>query len=341
MLALNLFNYFHRSRPRQHLILAGCISFSALGGLGVFALIAASDAITFIPTSWKVFNFQNIGTSFSELVIHMKSVIIKAPLQRLLVLMMLLFLLASPVFLVLNLRKFFKEEASSPMHTKYQLLLFLALFSYMVFFTPVINGSYVGPAIIRYNYAALLMGSLGFIYLLMILLFSRLKLPVIGKYLAHVGAILLMVLLLVSVIKNQGAKGLSEFINYYPESARVLDSLKSQQQLKYGVSEYWQAHYNTQFSKNNIRLYTVWDEYFRPWYHVTNEHWYHDGGRGIHANPVFNYLVVNRFKHTDKLHQLFGTDMDTIYDTPDLRVIKVPEYKFDAETREIYLLQGP
>ena len=341
MLSLTLFNYFHRSRPRRYLILAGGISLSAIGGLGIFELISSSDAITFISTSWKVFNFQNIGPSFSELVIHMKSIIIKAPLQRLLVIMMLLFFVASPVYLLANLRRFMEEEEASPFRSKYKLLLYLALFSYMVFFTPVINGSYVGPAIIRYNYAALLMASLGFIYLLHILLFSRLKTAVIGKYLAHVCAVLLLLLLLQNGTKNQAGKGLSDFINYYPESARILDSLKSQHQLKYGVSEYWQALHNTQFSENDVRLYTVWDENFRPWYHATNENWYHDGGKGSHANPVFNYLVVDRFKQSDKLHQLFGSDMDTLYDSPDLRVIKVPEYKFDRDSREIFLLNKP
>lgn len=338
LLVLSMLNYFGSSHRRQHLSLAATIVVSTLVGFSIFRLLSLSDAISFIPTSWKMFNFQNIGGAFSNLVIHMKSIIIKAPLQRLLVLTSLVFLAAAPVYLLAYLKKFLRKEDGSPFHRQYNLVLFAALFTYMVFLTPVINGSYVGPAIIRYNYAALLLGSLGFIYLLVIFIPLGWNLPMLQSYFAYAGLVLLLFFLLITGVKTQGGKGISDFANYYPATSRVLDSLKNEYQLTYGVSEYWQALSNTRFSRNNTRLYTVWDESFRPWYHAGNEHWYHDGGKGSHANPVFNYLVVDLFKNTGKLQELFGSAMDTLYTGPDLTVIKVPDFKFHPETREIYLL---
>jgi hypothetical protein len=340
-LAVSILNYFGSSHRRQHLILAATIVVSSLVGLGIFKLLSVSDGISIISTSWKMFNFQNIGGAFSNLVTHMKSIIIKAPLQRMLVLMTLVFLAAAPGYLLASLKRFLREKDGTPFHQQYNLVLFTALFTYMVFVTPVINGSYVGPAIIRYNYAALILGSLGFIYLLVVFLPARLTGLILRKYFTLISSLLLLIFLLVTSIKNHGGKGISDFAAYYPSSTRVLDSLKNEYQLTYGVSEYWQALSNTRFSRNNTRLYTVWDESFRPWYHVTNENWYHDGGKGTHANPVFNYLVVDRFKKTDKLHELFGDNMDTLYKMQDLTVIKVPDFKFHPETREIYLLNKP
>lgn len=337
LLVLLILNYFGSSHRKHYLFLAVTIVLSSLLGLGTFKLLSLSDGINFISTSWKVFNFQNIGGAFSELVIHMKSIIIKAPLQRLLVIMTLVFLAAGPIFLLAYLKKFLKTEEGSPLHRQYNLVLFAALFTYMVFLSPVINGSYVGPAIIRYNYAALIIGSIGFCYLLTVLL-SGWEGPRIRPYFAYAGMLLLLLFLLITGLKKQGAKGISDYANYYPESTRILDSLKNEHQLTYGVSEYWQALSNTRFSRNNTRLYTVWDESFRPWYHATNKNWYHDGGKGTHANPVFNYLVVDRFKNTEKLQDLFGSAMDTLYAAPDLTVIKVPDFKFHPESREIYLL---
>ncbi|MCP4311112.1 MAG: hypothetical protein GY790_07620 [Bacteroidetes bacterium] len=341
LLVVSLVNYFHASRDKRHLVVTAAIIVSTLAGLGLFKLISASEAITFIPTTWKTFNFQNIGGSFSTLVIHMKSIIIKAPFQRLLVLMTLFFMLGAPPFLLAFLKRFLRNSENQAFHRQYNLLLYMSMFTFMVFWTPVINGSYVGPAIIRYNYAALIIGSLGFIYLLLYFFPVRKSLPLLRKYFAYACSLGILIFLLLTGIKHQVGKGLSDFAGYYPESTRLLDSLKSEHQLKYGVSEYWQALSQTQYSHNGLRLYTVWDDSFRPWYHVTNENWYHDGGKGIHANPVFNYLVVDRFKKTEKLGELFGSAMDTLCNKPDLVVIKVPDFKFDSETREIYLLNQP
>jgi hypothetical protein len=72
---------------------------------------------------------------------------------------------------------------------------------------------------------------------------------------------------------------------------------------------------------------------------VTNENWYHDGGKGVYANPTFNFLETSAFKDTERLHELFGEDIDTLYNQNDMMVIRVPDFKIRREDREIYLLE--
>ena len=141
-----------------------------------------------------------------------------------------------------------------------------------------------------------------------------------------------------SVAKYEVKTGIRDYLAYYPDKARILDDLKDEHQLKYGIAEYWDAKLMTSFSRNGVRLYTVFDEGFTPWYHVANKNWYHDGGKGANKDPVFNYILTDGFKKTSKLNELFGTRMDTIFNNQGTVVIKVPEFKFEKESRQIYLI---
>jgi len=70
--------------------------------------------------------------------------------------------------------------------------------------------------------------------------------------------------------------------------------LSSKYDLKYGVSTYWLGKPGTTFSKNNVRLYTVYDENLVPYPHVGNENWYYECGYGKYDPPVFNFILLQK-----------------------------------------------
>lgn len=327
----------HGKRPR-YLVLIALLALTTFLGLITFNLIDKSETIDIIPVHAKMFQFQDIPKAMHTLADHLKRVIITYPTQRILVLLTLLFILGAPVYLLFNLRPYLSRRLKPDLDISYSLTLFLLLFVLLVLFTPVINGYYIGPSHTRYNYPAFIMGSAGFLYLIARLL-SPLALPLwLKKHFTSFCTILVFIVLLVWGVKNDSVKGLRQYVNHYPESVRILDELKTKHELKYGLSGYWQAKYSTLFSRNDLRLYSISNKSFMPSsFHSRNENWYHDGGKGSHANPVFNFLETNAFSDTEKLKHLFGEKIDTLYKQNDLLVIKVPDFKIDRESREIYL----
>lgn len=334
---LSIIKMIPGGRDRRHLGSLAVMIVSTVAGYVIFNILNQSEAITIISTSWKMFQFDNAWTSFLNLVNHFKAVIIQYPVQRWIVFLFLLFLMGSPFYLVKYMGKFFNKRMDDGMFTSYTLVLYLYIFILLVLFTPVINGAYLGAAHIRYNFPALIVGAIGSVYLIRILLPNNLKQIKTLNYLTFLATAGVIILLVTAGIKGQAAEGLKRFANYYPDTSEVLDDLQGTFGLTYGVTNYWQAKYTTMFSRNNIRLYSVHDRTFKPSYHVTNENWFHDGGKGVYANPTFNYLVVDGFNHTEKLEQIFAEHLDTIYNENGIVIIKVPEFKIKRGSREIYL----
>jgi hypothetical protein len=314
------------------------VGLCTLLALFIYRMLNFTAAIDMISTGTKMFQFEQIPEAMGNFLHHMKSVIIDYPIQRLILLATLLFILGAPVYLILKLNLYLARKLNPGMENAYNLVLYLFLFVLLILFTPIINGHYMGPSMIRYNYATLVMGATGFVYLSATLLRPFALPPWFQKYFTTVCSTGLVILLLVVGVKNPALTGLRNYLNYYPETVQILDELKSEHGLKYGLGGYWQAKYSTMFSRNDLRLYSVSNGSFKPSYHVTNENWFHDGGKGLHANPTFNFLETGAFSDTEKLKALFGEHIDTIYHQNDLLVIQVPDFKINRDNREIYLL---
>ena len=311
---------------------------TTLLALFTYRMMNFLGAIEMISTGGKMFQWQQIPEAWGNFLHHMRSVIIDYPTQRILVLATGLFMLGAPLFLILKLKSYVKGRLDQDQERSFAWILFLTFFVYLILFTPIINGYYVGRAVIRYNYAALVMGTGGFVYLSFAQL-PAMALPAWLKgYFTSFCSVLLLITLLIPGIKEQAFKGFRSYLDHYPEKVQILDELKSEHGLKYGLAGYWQAKYSTMFSREGLRLYSASNGSFQPSYHVTNENWFHDGGKGEHANPTFNFLETSSFKDTRKLKELFGEQIDTLYQDKDMLVIKVPDFKLRREDREIYLL---
>jgi hypothetical protein len=145
--------------------------------------------------------------------------------------------------------------------------------------------------------------------------------------------------LVITGIRHDIRSGTKEFVNHYPDKSRILDELKESHDLKYGIANYWHAKHATTFSKKGVRVYSVHDVDLKPYYHVINEHWYHAGGKGKHADPVFNFIYGDMgWGPKDRMQEIFGQNIDTIYYKDGAMVLKLPEFTYSRKPREIVLL---
>ena len=336
-LALLLVNPTHRKTLIPALIttLAG-----AATGWVLFNLVNNSDALHVVKTGFKMFNFDNIANSWHTLAHHMKDLFLNHHAERLFLVVAFAAFAGTTLYLVTRLKRLFTGQTPGEWNRRHYILIILALFMPAVFFAPVINGAYVGPAIIRFNFIALVMGTILLPLWLMSWPATAKRIAPVLRFLVPFAALALLGVFLGHAAGSQPVAGLHRYFGYYPERIRVVDSLIDTHNLRYGISDYWQSKPLLMYSRNGARVYPVHDRDFRPSYHTTNENWFHSGGKGRHRDPVFNFVIMDNFDQTGKLENLFKGRMDTIYhDTlEDILVVKVPPFRFRRGNREIELL---
>ncbi len=325
-------------RSTGNWLLLGSLTTGSLTGMLLFRGMSNGESVQVISTGWKMFNFANAGSSLENLARHLGGIILNEPLQRWIIILALLFLVTAPVYLVSYFRPFLGKQDKVP-EPQYLLVLLLFAGTLAVLFTPVINGSYLGPALIRYNYPALLTGAAGSLYLAILILRKSNRYTLVLQAFAFGSALILLSVITITGFRHNIAEGIGKFTRYYPERTQLIDSLKETHGLKYGLAGYWAAKPSTLFSREGLRIYPIHEENLKPAYHVTNENWFHDGGKGQFADPVFNFMVADSSRITSQqLRDHFGNDLDTIASWYDEYIIKVPEFKIDRESRGIILV---
>jgi hypothetical protein len=205
-------------------------------------------------------------------------------------------------FLVSFIRviKWMREKKWSPEKDgrNEQILIFSFLtvfFIPFVLLAPVINGNYTGWDSLRYNIYAYLWG-------LIALGFFIGNVPSRFIHTGQIGLFLIMGLLpaLVSIrALRTGSSGLSKFFSYYPERVEVIDSLARKKGLAYGLANYWDAKLVTMLSRENVRVYAVFDD-LTPYFHVANENWYY-GGKGGSRNLNFTFILTGKFRGVNQI----------------------------------------
>ncbi|MCB8995573.1 MAG: hypothetical protein H6538_08190 [Bacteroidales bacterium] len=170
--------------------------------------------------------------------------------------------------------------------------IYFIAFMFVVFLTPVFTGSFQGFDTIRYNIFVFYLGPL---YLGIILIQYFKNSRTVRKIVAFssiIGIAFLFVYMGIYFVKEKPLTGFKNFVSYYPDVAHTVDILSEKYELKQGVSTYWLGKVATLFSKNNLRLYTVYDENLVPYSHVGNENWYYKTGYGRYDSPVFNFVLL-------------------------------------------------
>jgi len=302
-----------------------------LTGYSLFLLIKNSGFVHIIGTKGKIFNFENIGDSFHTMIGQYKYYLSSVDYRSLIVLLTVFSFFILTYILIIQLRKIIKQtgiDIQFFQETGY--VLFSVVFSVIVLFTPVINGTYYSPAILRYNIYFIYLGIFNYAYIFFY--FSKNKIfRLVFNPVILIVSVYLMVYT-ISYIKNHNIKkGMADFLNYYPEIVRCVDEMAEKHNLRYGVAHYWNAKLITMFSRKDVRVYTVHHD-MAIWYHVTNQNWYYKNGKGRYGEPEFNFVITN--------------DLDTlairnVLDKPekdlrcgDIKILKFREYQFDRNTRK-------
>jgi len=323
-----LFDNEKRAIARQLLITT--ISFTVIS-LVAFWGIKKLGFISIISTDWKMFNFSNIIPSFNVMFTQYANYIKNGSVSGVVIILTLFVFIVLSVYLFPILRQIYRDvkgRSRVRLSTQNAFALFAWFFIPVVVFTPVINGSYFSPAILRFNIHAYYFGVLLTGFLLFLLFRNR-------KAVANLSgvSVVIALVLLVSIYNERKTDvSLQPLLGYYPERIACIDSVALETQCKYGIATYWDAKLTTMLSKQGVRLYHVFPD-LKIWYHVTNKNWYYKQGKGIHANPKFRLIVMNGFDST-KVVQVLGRPLEILtFPEVGTEVWLMNEFEFDAETR--------
>ncbi|MBN1988938.1 MAG: hypothetical protein JW783_06075 [Bacteroidales bacterium] len=221
---------------------------STILALAVFSIVKGLGYIKIIGTDWKMFNFSNIIPSF-EVMFRQYSGYIKngAVSGVVIILTALAFMLLSTYIAAVLMRVYRNRKLG----VKVRLSLYeaFALFAWgflpMVIFTPIINGSYVSPAILRFNIHAHYFGVLTLGFFLVVYVRSRRRVALLSGFCIAVSFAGLAAL----YSSSKEVVSLGGLLNYYPERVKCIDSFASETRVKYGIAAYWDAKLSTMLSK--------------------------------------------------------------------------------------------
>jgi len=199
--------------------------------------------------------------------------------------------IATVIYVFIKTFRLIKEKKSYD--NMYVFQLFVLFFTPIVLFTPILAGSYDNSISLRYNY---------FPYLLLpfnsvVLISSWLNKNKLVKITLNTTLSLLMIgYLLFHYPLQELSKGLNNFIHFYPERAKIVDSCFTDENFKYGITDdYWAARQVTMFSKKGIRMYCTFAG-GDPWLHVSNKYWFTDNNKGKHAHCEFTFFLWSKDK---------------------------------------------
>ena len=332
---------FNRAHRKALMLPISMIILATILGLVFFRFLKLSNHIHIIDTGFKMFNFENLSVSWNTFIDYLLRLFRNYHAERGILIIFLLSLILAIIYIVFASKKILAPSGKDKNIYKEYLIIIITAYLPITLLTPVINGAFVAISIIRFNIMAFYMG----IMLLPLILSAWERTErfttIILKYALPLITITFIVIFITRIMNVEFSRGLNQYFNFYPEKARIVDQLKEEHNLKYGIGDYWYSKYITMFSRNDVRIYAVFGQTLRPFYHSTNENWYHDGGKGKYRNPVFNFTVRKIDSDPEILRETFQEKIDTLHvnDKENYIVLKLPEFKIDRKTRNIILME--
>jgi len=307
------------------------LSISAGVILGLFSIqiLKSKEILEFADVSSRMLNFDGFGASIVIFLDHMAYFFKAGGTSRLIIIISVISVLAGTWMSVEYV--FFRKRKDTPIQEK---IFIIVIFSFivMVLVNPIINGSYVARSIFRYNVYSLYI-AVTVLSVYMYLLSRKYK---ILKNVFSIVLVLILAGLIITMtsreVKSGSAAGLGKLFNYYPTEVAEVDSLVLENNLKYGVANYWYAKVITMFSHYNHRVYSVYPN-MMIYQHVANIQWYYAGDKGKYNEPIFDFIVLNNFENNEEIKNFFNDDIDTL-GLQHIKILKVPEFDFDRLTKK-------
>ena len=305
-----------------------------LSGIIAFNYIKTSGYLHFFGTQGKIFNFDNIAGSFNVMTGQHLRYLELMDFRGVTVLLSLVSFILTAVIAGMHVRKIYRvkregghyKELTGAFHT-----IFSSLFFLIVLFMPVINGSYVGWAILRYNIYAFYLALFNYSYIAFYFISKRSEAARVFNRTVLVIVIAMSGFTFYHAANTGIFNGISLLLNYYPGFVECTDEFARENDLKYGVAGYWYAKMTTMFSKNGVRLYTVHPD-MAIWYHVMNRNWYYKNGKGAHACPEFRFVVAGSLDSA-AIENYLGEPLKEHLCKGSEKILEFPEFVFDPVTR--------
>jgi hypothetical protein len=308
--------FFIKHNTKQKSLLVLTILASAALAHYLIYLIESSGEVFFNKPSHN-YTLDAAKFSFDAFFLYMKEITFVFGYRTI---SLWLFIL-SYILLLISYLKLHKEKASP---LKFVVLFFI-FYCPSVIFAALITGIYTGYDTLRYNIYPLYLT--GVFVIMFYRIFKNGNLKTVSFLKRPVLLISAVALLLISFSVYSQDK-VSYYFNYYPQTSRVIDSLCAKENLKCGVSNYWSAKHTRMFCKSKAKTYAVFDN-LTAHTHITNENWY------FNDKQVFNFILLKYFNDTTTYKKILK-DYKIIYDSPDFKVIKTNDFKYNRATYSPY-----
>lgn len=291
---------------KPSLVLLTLIVLSSAIGWKIYDLIATSDYVYFC-TPYKMFAFDNMISSFHILMEQCGTYMSELSFKS------FSMYLSFISFIGLCWLYFKIKKTENKLLSIY--ITFSIIFCLSSFWVVVINGSYTGWDSMRYNIYAFYIGILNATILLSCFTIKP-SYKIIGKYVVSG----ICVLILAIGIKEFSLDGLNKYLTYYPETVKELDMLADSNHLKVGVSNYWDARKTTLFSKQHLKVYSVFDDLALNDL-SSNENWY------FNPNVQFDFIILNGLDTTFYKQKITTTKY--ISKTKFLQAVKTSNFRYN------------
>jgi hypothetical protein len=307
--------------------LLGCTSgLLAMGGLGRWL------GVSFMGAQWKMFNFSNVFKALNVLSSQLGRYLQLMDLRGIIV---LLSGISFALFCFFAIQILLHRKKRIAVDISEELFFYFSIFFLLlVLLTPIINGSYVGWASLRYNVHVFYFALFNFGYIV-----YWIRRTFLSNNYSHWVSMALFLLFTIfaftQLVSNDIHQGINRLVNYYPPDVECVDRFGSANGMKYGVANYWMAKKTTMFSKNEMRLYTVHSN-GSAWYHVMNEKWYYNKDSDYSLSPKFEFVVVNGLD-TLEIFRMIGEPIERYLCKEASETILIfPEFIFDGVSRKPY-----
>lgn len=300
-LTLSLFLFKKKKQAIAPLLITVLLVF-----LGIIGTNLIKVGYITIPQPHKFLAWDNVVSSFSILVEQLSDWVLKQNLKRVITLSFFLCSLLSGFIFLKSIRAFLLKKESPSEKNVFAIWLFF--FMLIVFISPVLSGAYTGWDCVRYNFSAYMLGIIMLPFMFP-LVFPRLHNSRNSFNITFITTVVIVLSTCITVFYIP-KDGLVNFLNYYPKRVEQVDSIAEKLELKHGVAEYQDAKVITMFSKEKVRVYTVFDSQ-TPWFHVTNQNWFYKTIEDKHTPPVFNFTIVKNEKEKSSALKLFGAFLDS------------------------------
>lgn len=273
-------------------------------GLYTFQCIV-NGGYVFVEAPGKIFEFDNISSSLSTFAAQIKEIAVHFGFQNFCILLYFISVIGLLILL--------------PFISKTQPLLkfmifYVLIFSVFVFSSPIINGAYIGFDCLRYSVYPFFLFPLNLA--LIGFYFYKKPMPVVT-----VTTIVLFIVMLIVSFTQFSQKGLNNYLSYYPQSARELDSVADKEPLLNGIADYWEAKKTTMFSKKGVRVYSAYYDGYM-FNHVANDNWYY-------SNTIFNFVLLNGMNDTNLVKKKLKPIREI--NCKKLKLLEVKPFKYVPE----------